>query len=100
MLELRKLLREPSDQFRFPPEIWVRVIYDFVLAYHARRVNHDHLLGALTPLYLGWVASYLMEMKSATAEEMEGRLEALCLAFEGQKPYLISRWRWPDGFAP
>ena len=28
------------------------------------------------------------------------RIERLCEAFEAEKPYLISRWRWPDRFAP
>jgi len=28
------------------------------------------------------------------------RIERLCEVFEAEKPYLISRWRWPDRFAP
>jgi len=27
-------------------------------------------------------------------------LERLCTAFENGKPYLLSRWRWPDRFNP
>jgi hypothetical protein len=31
---------------------------------------------------------------------VEQRIEALCLAYEAEKGYLISRWRWPDRFNP
>jgi hypothetical protein len=40
------------------------------------------------------------EMGDAGAVRLEDRLEQLCLQFEAEKPYLISRWRWPDRFNP
>lgn len=100
LLELRRLARQPEEQFRFPDEIWARVIYDFALGYHFRAMGRDHLLEAITPLYLGWAASFTQESQDAGAEEVEGRLERLSLQFEAQKRYLISRWRWPDKFNP
>jgi hypothetical protein len=51
-------------------------------------------------LYLGWLASFVIETEQATSQEADERLEKLGLAFEVQKPYLISRWRWPDRFSP
>jgi hypothetical protein len=30
----------------------------------------------------------------------EAHIEALAAAFETDKPYLVSRWRWPDRFNP
>jgi hypothetical protein len=56
------------------------------------------LLKAITPLYLGWAASFTREMENAGGAEVERRLERLSLEFEAQKRYLISRWRWPDRF--
>jgi hypothetical protein len=100
MLELKKISRTPPELFLFPEQVWVRVIYDFALSYRLRTLNRDQLLRALTPLYLGWVASYVIQMKEAGPEEVERRVEQLCLTFEAQKPYLISRWRWPDRFNP
>jgi hypothetical protein len=35
------------------------------------------LLGALTPLYLGWVASYAQEVAHATVIEADERVERL-----------------------
>jgi hypothetical protein len=54
----------------------------------------------MTPLYLGWLASYALEMQNAAADAAEQRLERLCQAFEAARPYLVSRWRWPDRFNP
>jgi hypothetical protein len=100
LLELRRLARPSTSRFHLPDELWVRIIYDFALAYRLRTIIRAHLLGALTPLYLGWVASYALEVGNAGANEAEQRLEKLARAYEEGKPYLLSRWRWPDRFNP
>ena len=83
-----------------PDAVWARIVYDFVLAHRSRVMDRDHLLRALTPLYLGWLASYVLQVRDASAAEAEQRIDALCIAYETQKAYLISRWRWPDRFNP
>jgi hypothetical protein len=100
VIELRKLSRVPEDSFRLPAEVWARVLYDFAVGYRLRAIGHDHLLRALTPLYLGWTASFIASIKNARPREVEEQIEQLGSAFEEQKPYLISRWRWPDRFTP
>ena len=100
LLELAKLSRLAPDQFRMPDELWARIVYDFALAHRLRTINRDHLLRSLTPLYLGWLASYALEVETAAAAAAEQRLERLCVAYEAAKPYLVSRWRWPDRFNP
>jgi hypothetical protein len=100
MLVLKKMAAGPNGRFAFPDQTWVRTVFDFALGYRLRAMNQDHLLRAFTPLYLAWVASFAAEMQDARAEQVEHRFEALCLAFEAEKPYLISRWRWPDRFNP
>jgi hypothetical protein len=100
LLELRRVERRSDGEVRFSDELWARIVYDFALAYHLRIMARDHLLQALTPLYLGWAASFTGEMYDASAMEVEDRLERLGLQFEAQKRYLISRWRWPDRFNP
>jgi hypothetical protein len=97
---LRKLSSLTTEQFRMPDELWAHVVYDFALGHRLRTINRDHLLRAMTPLYLGWLASYALEMQNATVRAAEQRLEQLCQAFEVAKPYLVSRWRWPDRFNP
>lgn len=98
IMQLKRLADTPAPQFRVPDEIWARIIYDFALGHRVRALPRDHLLGSLTPLYLGWLASFILEMDEADGAAGEARLERLCLAFEAEKPYLISRWRWPERF--
>ncbi|MCC6366224.1 MAG: hypothetical protein IT165_22120 [Bryobacterales bacterium] len=100
MLELKKLTRLPEEQFRMPDEVWVRVVYDFALGHRFRVMSRDHLLRAMTPAYLAWVASYILEVRDAGPRTVDDRLERLCLSYEANKPYLLSRWRWPDRFNP
>ena len=102
LLGLKKLSLLPASAFRMPDALWVRIIYDFVLAYRLRTLNRGHLLGALTPLYIAWVASHLLLTSGAGSETIapEKHIESLAIAFEADKPYLVSRWRWPDRFNP
>jgi hypothetical protein len=100
VLELRRMCRLTDDNFCFPNELWARTIYDFAVGYRLRAIGRDHLLRALTPLYLGWMSSFILSVGESTPAEVEDRIETLCRAFESQKPYLISRWRWPDRFMP
>jgi len=85
-------LAESADKFAFPAELWVQAIYDFALAWHYRRISRDHLLMALTPLYLARTASFVREAGEAGADEVENIQENLCLGYESLKPYLIRHW--------
>ena len=98
LLGLKKLSLMQPGNFRMPDNLWARIVYDFVLAYRLRTINRGHLLGALTPLYLAWVASHLTLISTGTAPEKH--IQDLAVAFEADKPYLVSRWRWPDRFNP
>jgi len=100
LLELRRLSRLTDDQFRLPDQLWVRIIYDFALAHRLQTISRDHLLRSLTPLYLGWIASYALEMQAAGLTEVDSRIGLLSKAYEDNKSYLVSRWRWPDRFNP
>jgi hypothetical protein len=82
-----------ADEFQFPPPIWARVVSDFALAYHERRLPREHLLRALTPLYLGRVASFLLEAQGTQHSRLPNVLEAIGQAFEAEKEFLRARWR-------
>ena len=98
LLGLKRLSIMPPAAFRMPDALWTRIVFDFILAYRLRTINRGHLLGALTPLYLAWVASHIILADSGTAPEVH--IENQAAAFENDKPYLVSRWRWPDRFNP
>lgn len=98
LLGLKRLSVLPAADFRMPDSLWARIVYDFALAWRLRTLNRGHLLGALTPLYLAWLASHLTLISSGTPPEKH--IEELALTFETDKPYFVSRWRWPDRFNP
>lgn len=79
--------------YRFPDQLWARVVYDFVLGHHFSVVYRDHLLRSLVPLYLGRTAAFVNATAAAGAAETAAALERVGAAFEGQKPYLVERWR-------
>lgn len=102
LLGLKKLSQLPAESFRMPDALWARIVYDFILAWRLRTLNRGHLLGALTPLYLAWVASHLLQTADGAPDYLapEAHVQAVAAAFEADKPYLVSRWRWPDRFNP
>jgi glucosylglycerate synthase len=84
--------RPGRDGFAYADDAWVRTIMSFALAYHRKVAAREHIIKSLTPLYLGKVASFVIETWDRGAEGVEARLEELCLAFEKGKSYLIERW--------
>jgi hypothetical protein len=99
-LELKRLGRATPEQFRMPDELWAKIVYDFALAHRLKILSRSHLMGAFTPLYLAWVASYANEVAAIPDAAADARHEQLAQAYEAGKPYLLSRWRWPDRFNP
>jgi hypothetical protein len=96
LLGLKRLSTMSAAEFKMPDALWVRIVFDFLVAYRLRTINRGHLLGALIPLYLAWVAGHIN--LEAAGTDPERHVEALAAAFEADKPYLVSRWRWPDRF--
>ncbi len=82
-----------DEAFRFPPGLWTRIVYDYALAYHRRKLSHEHLLKSLTPLYLGKTASFVMEVRDKSQGEAEAEIEKLCMEFEENKDHLSNNWR-------
>jgi glucosylglycerate synthase len=97
---LQRFPRDPPESFRIPDALWARVVYDFAVGWRVKAMERQQLLRSLTPLYLGWVASFVNDIAPLDRGASEERVERLAAAFEAEKPYLISRWRWPDRFSP
>jgi glycosyltransferase involved in cell wall biosynthesis len=88
--------RTDRKGFVYPDAMWVRTIFHFALAVHRKIASREHVIKSLTPLYLGKVASFVIETWESSTEQVEGRLEELCLSFEKDKSYLIERWDGKD----
>ncbi|MBZ0170698.1 glycosyl transferase family 2 [Candidatus Methylomirabilis lanthanidiphila] len=93
LAELRRIAPPDPEKFRFPMDLWISVIYDFALAYHHRVLHLEHLLKALTPLYLGRTASFVLETQESGHQQVEEVIETVAERFEAMKPYLVARWR-------
>lgn len=90
---LRGIAERESETFHIPDDVWVSLIYRFALAAHNKALNREHLLKSLTPLYLGRVASFVVETRECGAPEVEEKIEGLCTAFEKGKQHLVDNWR-------
>ncbi len=97
LARLAACAEQPPESFALLPELWVNVIFDFALAYLRRTIDREHLLKSLTPLYLGWVASFARQTENETAAQVEERIEQLCLVYERMKPHLVTQWSLPAG---
>ena len=73
--------------------LWARVVSDFAVAHHERRLPRDHLLRVLTPLYLGRVAAFVLETQAGAPSRVTDALERVGQAFEAEKASLSARWR-------
>ena len=100
ILALRRAVTASPEAFRVDDALWARVVYDFAVAHYTRTMDRNQLLRSMTPLYLGWVAGFVNDIRGLDASAAEARVEELCAAFEGEKRYAIARWRWPDDFNP
>lgn len=100
ILQWRRLATQSLEGFRVDDALWARTIYDFAMGHRLRVIARDHLLRSLTPMYLAWLASFILQVRHTDVAEAEARIERLALAFETEKPYLISQWRWPERFRP
>lgn len=91
--EVERLGALSDRDFRFPLGLWTRVIYDYAIAFHRRKLPAEHLIKSLTPLYLGKTASFILEVESMDQSAAEAEIEKLCREFEDNREYLVTNWK-------
>ncbi len=91
--EVERLGALNDSEFHFPIALWTRVVYDYAIAFHQRKLSPEHLIKSLTPLYLGKTASFILEAEHMDAHEAEAEIEKLCQEFESSKSYLVTNWK-------
>lgn len=98
--EIEKVTSLPLQEFSFPIELWVKVVYDFAVAYKNNRKKSSSstdeiiskIVASLVPLYFGRTASFVLETKGMPTYEAEELIERLCDEFEKMKSYLLEKW--------
>jgi len=83
------------EEFKFPSELWARIVYDFAVAYNqlAKEIPESKILDLMVPFYFARVGSFAKETRDMTSLEAEKEIEAQARIFEKLKPYLIERWK-------
>jgi glucosylglycerate synthase len=89
---LKQAAARSDGEFALGDQLWVRLVYDLAAAFHHRVQERDALVRATLPLYMGRVASFVLEMADAETAQVEARIEELCATFEREKDYLRQRW--------
>jgi len=94
---LKKVVLLSRKSFNFPARLWAKIIYDYILFYHRFKytfmeMSLPSVLESMIPLYLGFVASFVLKTKKMSNQEAEEVIEKICLEFEKLKPYLIDNW--------
>jgi glycosyltransferase involved in cell wall biosynthesis len=90
--EVQQLGTLSDADFDIPQTLWARVIYDYAIAYHRKKMPPAHLIKSLTPLYLGKTAAFIRRVDPLDPAQAEAEIEKLCLAFEDNKDYLVTSW--------
>ena len=80
-------------QFHFPAELWIRCLYDTLVAYNRPGAEPERILAALTPLYFARTAGFITEPAEMTTDQAERVIDDQARQFEELKPYLVTRWR-------
>ncbi len=89
---IQDLASQAWGEFAFPDEPWVEAVLDVALAYRRRVLGRDILMKSIIPLYMGRTAGWVNATRESNADDVEARLEQLCLLFEARKPSLVARW--------
>ena len=98
---LEKIASQPKKGYSFPLDLWVKIIYDYIIFYH--RFKHvfmemslPSVLESMIPLYFGFTASFVLKTRDMSNQEAEEEIENICLEFEKQKSYLVKMWKNRD----
>jgi len=94
---VRALPVDDPSAFAFPSELWIRCLFDAMLAFQRPGMDREALLAALTGLYFGRTAGFVNEVRDLTDDQAERLVEAQAREFEDLKPSLVRAWQAQAG---
>lgn len=89
---MKALSRNESLLSFLTPTIWVRVLYDYLVAYNTSSLESETIMNSLIPLYFARTWSFYHEMDPLAGEEAEIYTQELVDDFREQKDHLRNRW--------
>lgn len=84
---------DKAEEFYLPIDSWVRIVYQYVGAFHSAARQRFKILDTMIPLYYGRVASLVNELRDKSQEEAELHFEKQAREFEAGKNYLLKIWK-------
>jgi glucosylglycerate synthase len=90
--ELETIGGMTDSEFSLPRGLWPRIIYNYAVAYHKKKMSSEHLIKSLIPLYLGKTAAFILKVMDMDQSGAEEEIEALCREFEESKGFLVDNW--------
>ncbi len=92
--KIKEVAKLENSHFELPDELWIKSLFDFVVAFKKQSdgLDHDEIIEALVPLYYARVASFVRKTQNLDSHQAEEVINQQCSTFEKLKPYLISRW--------
>lgn len=74
-------------------DLWTKIVYDYLIAYNARKIDPGTLIDSMIPLYFARTASFVQQVHDAEHEEAERIIAGNADVAMALKPYLKRRWR-------
>jgi glycosyltransferase involved in cell wall biosynthesis len=90
--EIEQLISLSREEFIYPSRLWVRLLYNFAVAYRNSELPRQELIESMIPFYYSRMLSFVNKTIDWGTKECEDYLENIFRIYESEKPYLIQRW--------
>jgi hypothetical protein len=91
--EVESIYRTGELEFEFSSGLWVRIVYDFAIAFNFGPVRCEAVVDALMPLYCARTAHFVLKTIDMTSFEAEIEVQRSAETFEVLKDYLRYYWK-------
>jgi len=89
---IRATLKDDPANWRFPLDLWARIVIDFAVVYNRGESDPDKIALAFLPLYYARMVSFISETVGKSAREIEESVQAQAKTFLDLRTYLLERW--------
>ncbi len=89
--QVKQVADRPGGAYKFPADLWARVVFDFAVVYNKGEGDPDKVVAALLPIYYARAAT-LMKETGSKADAIERAVLQQAEVFLANKPYLLERW--------